>query len=79
MSHKKTPMVTGAEQAIGASRVQGFLKDSHNVVATSLKATGSFDRFVPPDSCARRHSQPGDRHESRGRRNRRLRNHRHPR
>jgi NAD(P)-dependent dehydrogenase (short-subunit alcohol dehydrogenase family) len=42
MLHKKTAIVTGTEQAIGASLVQGFLKDSYNVVATSLNATGSL-------------------------------------
>ena len=42
MSHKKTPIVTGAERGIGAGLVQGFLKDSYNVVATSLNATRSL-------------------------------------
>lgn len=42
MSHKKTAIVTGAERGIGAGLVQGFLKDSYNVVATSLNATRSL-------------------------------------
>jgi NAD(P)-dependent dehydrogenase (short-subunit alcohol dehydrogenase family) len=39
MSGKKTAIVTGAQQGIGAGLVEGFLKDGYNVVATSLKAS----------------------------------------
>ncbi len=35
MSGKKTAIVTGAQQGIGAGLVQGFLKQGYNVVATS--------------------------------------------
>jgi NAD(P)-dependent dehydrogenase (short-subunit alcohol dehydrogenase family) len=42
MSHKKTAIVTGAERGIGAGLVQGVLKDSYNLVATSLNATRSL-------------------------------------
>ena len=36
MSGKKTAIVTGAQQGIGAGLVEGFLKNGYNVVATSL-------------------------------------------
>jgi NAD(P)-dependent dehydrogenase (short-subunit alcohol dehydrogenase family) len=36
MSDKKTAIVTGAQQGIGAGLVEGFLKEGYNVVATSL-------------------------------------------
>jgi NAD(P)-dependent dehydrogenase (short-subunit alcohol dehydrogenase family) len=42
MSHKKTAIVTGAQQGIGAGLVEGFLKDDYNVVATSRKASQSL-------------------------------------
>jgi NAD(P)-dependent dehydrogenase (short-subunit alcohol dehydrogenase family) len=42
MSDKKTAIVTGAQQGIGAGLVEGFLKDGYNVVATSLKASQSL-------------------------------------
>jgi ABC-type uncharacterized transport system substrate-binding protein len=35
MSDKKTAIVTGASQGIGAGLVKAFLKASYNVVATS--------------------------------------------
>jgi NAD(P)-dependent dehydrogenase (short-subunit alcohol dehydrogenase family) len=38
MLAKKTAIVTGAEQGIGAGLVEGFLKNGYNVVATSLNA-----------------------------------------
>jgi NAD(P)-dependent dehydrogenase (short-subunit alcohol dehydrogenase family) len=38
MFAKKTAIVTGAQQGIGAGLVEGFLKSSYNVVATSLDA-----------------------------------------
>jgi len=36
MSDKKTAIITGASQGIGAGLVEGFLKEGSNVVATSL-------------------------------------------
>jgi NAD(P)-dependent dehydrogenase (short-subunit alcohol dehydrogenase family) len=42
MPGQKTAIVTGAQQGIGAGIVEGFLKNGCNVVATSLKATGSL-------------------------------------
>ena len=47
MSHKKTAIVTGTEQAIGASLVQGFLKDSYRVVAAFVNVT----RSLPAAHC----------------------------
>lgn len=38
MSDKKTAIVTGAQQGIGAGLVEGFLKKGYNVVGTSLRA-----------------------------------------
>jgi len=43
MPHKKTAIVTGAQQGIGAGLVEGFLKDGYNVVATSLKVSESLN------------------------------------
>jgi NAD(P)-dependent dehydrogenase (short-subunit alcohol dehydrogenase family) len=42
MSEKKTAIVTGAQQGIGAGLVEAFLAEGYNVVATSLKVTESF-------------------------------------
>ena len=42
MSDKKTAIVTGAQQGIGAGLVKAFLKDGYNVVATSLNVSQSF-------------------------------------
>ena len=42
MSGKKTAIVTGAQQGIGAGLVEGFLKAGHNVVATSLQVSHSL-------------------------------------
>jgi NAD(P)-dependent dehydrogenase (short-subunit alcohol dehydrogenase family) len=42
MSNKKTAIVTGAQQGIGAGLVEGFLKQGYNVVATSLNASQSL-------------------------------------
>lgn len=42
MSGKKTAIVTGAQQGIGAGLVEGFLKAGYNVVGTSLHATASL-------------------------------------
>jgi NAD(P)-dependent dehydrogenase (short-subunit alcohol dehydrogenase family) len=42
MSGKKTAIVTGAQQGIGAGLVDGFLNDGYNVVATSLLASESL-------------------------------------
>ena len=42
MSEKKTAIVTGARQGIGAGLVEGFLKQGYNVVATSLHASQSL-------------------------------------
>ncbi|MGC2332696.1 MAG: SDR family oxidoreductase [Candidatus Acidiferrales bacterium] len=42
MSDKKTAIVTGAQQGIGAGLVEGFLAHGYNVVATSLKTTESL-------------------------------------
>ena len=42
MSDKKTAIVTGAQQGIGAGLVDGFLKAGYNVVATSLHASKSL-------------------------------------
>ncbi len=42
MSDKKTAIVTGASQGIGAGLVEGFLKQGYNVVATSLHVSQSL-------------------------------------
>jgi NAD(P)-dependent dehydrogenase (short-subunit alcohol dehydrogenase family) len=42
MADKKTVIVTGAQQGIGAGLVEGFLKEGYNVVATSLSASQSL-------------------------------------
>lgn len=42
MSDKKTAIVTGASQGIGAGLVDAFLKQDYNVVATSLNASQSL-------------------------------------
>ncbi len=42
MPGKKTAIVTGAQQGIGAGLVEGFLKEGYNVVGTSLKASQSL-------------------------------------
>jgi len=42
MSDKKTAIVTGAQQGIGAGLVEGFLNRGYSVVGTSVNATGSF-------------------------------------
>ena len=39
MVTKKTAIVTGAQQGIGAGIVEGFLESGYNVVATSLNAS----------------------------------------
>jgi NAD(P)-dependent dehydrogenase (short-subunit alcohol dehydrogenase family) len=41
MSDKKTAIVTGAEQGIGAGLVERFLQEGYNVVGTSLHASQS--------------------------------------
>jgi NAD(P)-dependent dehydrogenase (short-subunit alcohol dehydrogenase family) len=42
MSGKKTAIVTGAQQGIGAGLVEEFLRQGYNVVATSLNASQSL-------------------------------------
>jgi NAD(P)-dependent dehydrogenase (short-subunit alcohol dehydrogenase family) len=42
MPDKKTAIVTGAQQGIGAGLVEGFLAHGYNVVGTSLRATESL-------------------------------------
>jgi NAD(P)-dependent dehydrogenase (short-subunit alcohol dehydrogenase family) len=42
MSDKKTAIVTGAQQGIGAGLVEAFLKQNYNVVATSLHISQSL-------------------------------------
>ncbi len=42
MPVKKTAIVTGAQQGIGAGLVEGFLKEGYNVVGTSLKSSQSL-------------------------------------
>ena len=42
MADKKTAIVTGASGGIGSGLVEGFLKQSYNVVGTSLSASGSL-------------------------------------
>ena len=42
MSDKKTAIVTGASQGIGAGLVEAFLKEGYNVVATSRDVSQSF-------------------------------------
>ena len=42
MSDKKTAIVTGAHQGIGAGLVEAFLKKEYNVVGTSLRVTESL-------------------------------------
>lgn len=41
MPDKKTAIVTGAQQGIGAGVVEGFLREGYNVVGTSLHASQS--------------------------------------
>jgi len=42
MSNKKTAIVTGASQGIGAGLVEAFLKEGYNVVATSRNVSQSL-------------------------------------
>jgi NAD(P)-dependent dehydrogenase (short-subunit alcohol dehydrogenase family) len=42
MSDKKTAIITGAAGGIGAALVEGFLRESYNVVATSRDANRKF-------------------------------------
>jgi NAD(P)-dependent dehydrogenase (short-subunit alcohol dehydrogenase family) len=42
MPDKKTAIITGAQQGIGAGLVEGFLGRGYNVVGTSLHATASL-------------------------------------
>ena len=42
MSDKKSAIVTGASQGIGAGLVEAFLKEGYNVVATSLSVSRSL-------------------------------------
>ncbi len=42
MPDRKTAIVTGAQQGIGAGLVEGFLNKGYNVVATSLNVTQSL-------------------------------------
>ena len=42
MTGKKTAIVTGAQQGIGAGLVEGFLKAGYGVIATSLHASNSL-------------------------------------
>lgn len=42
MSNKKTAIITGASQGIGAGLVEAFLKEGYNVVGTSRNASQSF-------------------------------------
>src|SRR5207249_5828032 len=42
MSAKKTAIITGAQQGIGAGLVEGFLNAGYNVVGASLHATQSL-------------------------------------
>jgi len=42
MAERKTAIITGASQGIGAGLVEGFLKDGYNVVATSRNVTQSL-------------------------------------
>ena len=41
MSGKKTAIVKGAQQGIGAGLVEGFLKEGYNVVGTSRHVSQS--------------------------------------
>jgi NAD(P)-dependent dehydrogenase (short-subunit alcohol dehydrogenase family) len=50
MTSRKTVIVTGASQGIGAAVVQAFLDRGYNVVATSLRASGAG--FVPSSNLA---------------------------
>jgi NAD(P)-dependent dehydrogenase (short-subunit alcohol dehydrogenase family) len=42
MADKKTAIVTGASQGIGAGLVEAFLKEGYNVVATSRNVSQSL-------------------------------------
>jgi NAD(P)-dependent dehydrogenase (short-subunit alcohol dehydrogenase family) len=42
MPDKKTAIVTGASQGIGAGLVEAFLKEGYNVIATSRDVSRSF-------------------------------------
>ena len=56
MSAKKTAIITGAQQGIGAGLVEGFLKDGYNVVASSLRASQSLTAspwLIPVDGDIR--------------------------
>src|SRR5271163_2861353 len=46
MSSKKTAIITGASGGIGASLVEGFLREGYNVVATSRDANRKFTASV---------------------------------
>src|SRR5258706_140395 len=46
MSNKKTAIVTGASQGIGAGLVEAFLKEGDNVVATSRDVSQSLTASV---------------------------------
>ena len=50
MASKKTAIVTGASQGIGAAVVQAFLDRGYNVVATSLRVSGAG--FAPSSNLA---------------------------
>jgi NAD(P)-dependent dehydrogenase (short-subunit alcohol dehydrogenase family) len=54
MSDKKTAIVTGASGGIGAGLVEAFVKSGYNVVATSLKFSGSsiVPSMIPPATTA---------------------------
>jgi len=51
MGNKKTVIVTGGSQGIGAGVVTGFLEKGYNVVATSRNMTGSGE-FKPNERLA---------------------------
>jgi len=42
MSDKKTAIITGASQGIGAGLVEAFMKEGYNVVATSRNVSQSL-------------------------------------
>ena len=61
MSDKKTAIITGASQGIGAGLVAAFLKEGYNVVATSRnvkdrigQTIGDEDRLPTVDCSAAR-------------------------
>lgn len=64
MAEKKTAIVTGASQGIGAGLVEGFLHEGYNVVATSRhisQVLTATPNLVPVDGDISKHPKPRNR------------------